>query len=172
MKCKVTLSKIEDDGYASIYVFTLEDEKTSEYHKFWDKFENDESVQWDFDVIDERIGKIIANGAEDEHFRLEGKATKALPFELGTKLRLYCYRIDVKILIVGNGGKKLKNPDPKKNRTQDFPELFNYCETIRAVGLKLEELIKIGAITKKGNELDLKYPFEINIPDNAKSKEE
>lgn len=169
MKCSVTLDKLDEEGFTSLYVFTFVGETDSEYSKFWDKFESDKTVQWEFDVIDRRITTILQYGAEDEHFRMEGKGTKALPINANSKLRLYCYRIDPGILIIGNGGIKLKNPDATKNKTKDFLELYRYCETIRVVGLKIEELLRDKTIGRKDNDLLRLKQFEINIPDDPQS---
>ena len=164
MKRKVSLEKLDEEGLASLYIFTFEGEDVSEYAKFFRKFESRKDLEWEFDVIDQRITKILENGAEDEHFRLEGKAVKALPIDTGSKLRLYCYRIDKGIIIIGNGGEKPRNPDPNKNKTKDFPELYSYCETIRTIGQQVENKIKTKEISRKGNELLNLKPFEIEIP--------
>lgn len=164
MKRKITLERLDEEGIASLYVFTIEGEVESEYHKYWNKFYENVEFQWEFDVIDERIETIIKDGAEDEHFRKEGKAVKALPFDIGSKLRLYCYRLDIDIIILGNGGVKLRNPNPKKNKTKDFPELYAYCETVRAVGLEVQRQLDNKIIKKVNNELSGLQPFVIDIP--------
>lgn len=76
---------------------------------------------------------------------------------------MYCYRIDKEILLIGNGGEKPRNPDPTKNTTKDFPELYAYCETIRNIGKQLENKIKKGEIIRKGNQLLNLQSFEIEI---------
>lgn len=165
MKRKIELEKLDEDGYASLYVFNI-DGGDYEYFKYYSEFENDKKVNWDFDVIDQRIEKILENGAEDEHFRKEGKAVKALPIETSI-LRLYCYRISPKILILGNGGLKPRNrKEPEKNKTQNFPILNKYCETIRLIGDEIKAQIKSGKVTKRGNELIGLKPFTIDIPDD------
>lgn len=170
MKRKITLEKLDEDGYASLYVIKIDDDKKYEYTKFWEKFESSKKLKWEFDLIDTRIETILMHGAEDEHFRLEGKGTKALPIELGSLLRLYCHRINKQILILGNGGYKPKNPDPTKNKTQDFPELEYYWEVVRRVGLEIEEQIKKKIISVKGNQLIGLKTFIIELPDEPKSE--
>jgi hypothetical protein len=162
VKRTITLERLDEVGYASLYVFSLDQETESEYVKFWNKYESGK-FQWEFDVIDKRIEQIIKCGAEDEHFRNEGKATKALPFDIGSRLRLYCYRLSQDLIIIGNGGIKLKNIDPEKNKTSDFPELHEYCETVRAVGLEIKRQLKTAEIKKVGNKLIGLKPFKIEI---------
>jgi hypothetical protein len=166
VKKKVILDKLDEEGFTSLYVFTFEGESDSEYEKFFNKYESNtnEKIMWAFDVIEQRINKIVELGATDDHFRPEGKGAKALPVETSI-LRLYCYRIDIGILILGNGGEKPKNKDPNKNKTENFPELHFYDKTIKAVGLELKRQLKNGTITKKGNNLIGLKPFEIIIPD-------
>lgn len=163
MKRIISLERLDEEGLASLYVFTFLGEDESEYVKYWNKFYENSEYEWEFDIIDERIEMIIRDGAEDEHFRQEGKAVKALPFDIGSKLRLYCYRLDIDIIILGNGGVKNRNPDPKKNKTQDFPELHAYCETVRAVGLEIQRQLDNGIIKRVGNQLEGLKSFEINI---------
>ncbi|MGP8215314.1 MAG: hypothetical protein ACLQQ4_07105 [Bacteroidia bacterium] len=165
MKRTIVIEKIEGEEYSEtvLYSIRFSDEEDSEYTKFYKKFENNKLVQWDFDVIDQRITKITKEGAGDEHFREEGGAVKALPFET-SKLRLYCYRLTEKILIIGNGGLKPKNPDKDKNKLIDFPELLLYAETLRVVGKILQKDIDSGlvAINRK-NELEDLEPINIEI---------
>jgi hypothetical protein len=153
----------EEGDYASIYIIKLDDDKKNELEKFDDKFENDKKVAWEFKVIYQRLNTIAEQGAEDEHFRPEGKAVKALPINAGSLLRLYCYRLDPEILIVGNGGKKPRNSDPNKNKLKDFPELEEYSKIVRAAGDELKKLIKKGIIGRDGNELYDIEPFVIEV---------
>lgn|GEM_PF-2357202 len=152
----------------------IEPKAESEYEKFWNKYEPNIKLSWEFDLIDNWIEKFLKTGCEFEEFKIVTGNTKALPIEVGSKLRLYCYRISKGILILGNGGIKLRNPDPKKNRIKDFPELFYYCETVKAVGLEIEEQlkqpIKAGKIGIIDNELQRleQNPIYINIPDEPK----
>lgn len=164
MKCKITINVLEVGKAATLYTYTFTDEKDqiSEYEKFFYKFENVDNLQWDFDVIDQRIERILENGAEDAHFRQEGKAVKALPFETSL-LRLYCYRIDVGILILGNGGIKKPNTDPQKNKLKDYPELLKYAETLRMIGSIIESKLRSGEFGKDGNELQDLDTIEIEI---------
>lgn len=172
MKRKITIEKLEEGKGATLYVFTIGNEAKSEYVKFWEKYESNKNLQWEFDVIDQWIEKFLNDGCEEEEFRRVTKTTKSLPINVGSKLRLYCYRLDKGILILGNGGEKPSNPDPKKNRIKDFPDLHYYCETIKAIGTEIEaqlkEPIKSNKIGKINNNLVRLNPIEINIQNEPK----
>jgi hypothetical protein len=148
---------------ASLYVIRFEGEEINEYFKFLDKYEENKKYRWEFDVIERRIELIARFGAEDEHFRPEGKGLKALPSDKNALLRLYCYRIDAGVLILGNGGVKNRNSDPAKNKLKHFPELFRHANTIRAVGHHIERELQTGKVTRTANKLSAISPFTIKI---------
>jgi hypothetical protein len=177
VKRKILVEKLEEGAGLTLYVFSLENETEAEYIKFWNKYETNKKLKWEFDIIDQWVEKFLENGCEFEELKRVTGNTKALPIDIGSKLRLYCYRIDKGILILGNGGEKPRNPDSKKNKIKDFPELDYYCETVKAVGLEIErqlkEPIKSGKIGRIDNDLirlDLN-PIYINIPNDPKSQE-
>lgn len=167
MNRKIQVYKLEDEleGLCTLYTFEFlyETPLTSEYQKFWNKFSEDPKVQWDFDVIDQRITKIIEFGAEDEHFRHEFGKVKALPVETSL-LRLYCYRLDSGILILGNGGIKKRNHIDSKNKLSNFPQLETYAKAVRNVGKTIADKISKKEILRNGNELSNLSPFDIEIP--------
>ncbi len=164
---------LEDGKGANLYDFTIDGEEKSEYVKFWEKYENSKALAWEFDVIDRWLEKFLQNGCEEEDFRRVTRTTKSLPIEVGSILRLYCYRLDTGIIILGNGGEKPPNPDRKKNRIQDFPDLHYYCEMVKAVGTEIEEQlkepIKSNKIGRINNTLIRLNPIIINIPNESKS---
>lgn len=168
MKRIITIIEFEDeeDKEATLYTFKFEGEDKNEYEKYWEKYENDEKIQWDFDVIDQRINKIVEEGCLDCHFRPEGGGLKAIPPTfISGKLRLYCYRVSHHILILGNGGIKLRNPDPEKNKTKDFPELYIHSETLRKIGRIVDRKIKKREIECDRKLHDFSEPIEIEIPE-------
>jgi hypothetical protein len=167
VKRTIVVEKLSGDDIlgAALYSYKFVGEKKTAFELYFDKFELEPSVEWDFDVIEQRLNKIEEYGAEDEHFRLEGKAVKALPIETSI-LRLYCYRVDVGILILGNGGLKPVNPVKEKNKLKDFPELQKYADIVRAVGDEIKRQLNNNEIGRFRNDLQDLEPFEIEIPND------
>ena len=127
---------IESDN-VSIYSPKYDGETQTEFEKFM--YDNGElenpQLKKDFDAIIAAIKKIIDDcGARENLFRPEGNNIKAIPLcieqrrgkGVGT-LRLYCIRISVKILIIGNGGIK------RVKRYEDDPILLDIVNKLRSI---------------------------------------
>ena len=88
-------------------------------------------------------------GAEDRHFRYEGKRrdrVMALPSHLETtSLRLYLLNIQSKILILGNGGLK------STTKYQEDTYLNKCVETLQKIDIELKLKEKKKIITIKGS---------------------
>lgn len=91
----------------------------SETDKFFLRFKDDPKHIKDVEIIKYWIEKIGREyGAKDRHFRPERKA-HAIPIPPPkSNLRLYCYRVNEQIVILGNGGKK------SSQKAQDSPDAF------------------------------------------------
>jgi hypothetical protein len=122
----------EEFSAVTFYVIRFKDEKESEFDKFFNKFDGDEFFEESFNIIIEWLNRIGEDGALNDHMKEEGGSLRAVP--IGTsKLRLYCFRVNECILILGNGGHK-----PKYIKAyQDDPELNKYVSDLREVGRNL-----------------------------------
>lgn len=90
MKKKTTLELVEQSEKVSLYSISFAMDKTTEFERFLNKFEEEASLD---------------KGALERYFRPEGRMNDdlcALPVESG-RIRLYCLRISDEILILGNG---------------------------------------------------------------------
>jgi hypothetical protein len=98
----------------------------NETDAFFLRFKDDPAYQKDIETIKywiQKIGK--ESGALERHFRPESAAS-AIPIAV-SKLRLYCYRIDDQIVILGNGGIK------SSQSAQNSPDAFPYFEDMNTV---------------------------------------
>lgn len=134
-----TIEIIPLDEYTSTTFYTIKfiDEEDSEYDKFCEKFDGNNEFGEDFDIIVYYLDKIGKDGPIERFFRPEGKSLKAVPTE-SSSLRLYCFRLDPNILIIGNGGHK-----PKHIRAyQDSPELNKYVSDLNECCRKLKNRLR------------------------------
>lgn len=132
MKRKIVIEPYHEE-YSSVnyYLIRFADEEESEFDKFFNKFDGDENFEDDFNILIEWLDKIGEEGASDIHFRREGgNNLKAMPIET-SKLRLYCFKVNDCIVILGNGGYK-------KTRTYQEDPLLDKCVSdLRKVGWNL-----------------------------------
>jgi hypothetical protein len=130
VKRKIVIELYEQCPAVSYYTIRFKDEEENEFDKFFNKFDGDENFEDDFNIIIEWLNKIGEEGADLCYFKPEGQSLKALPIE-GGKLRLYCFRVSECIVILGNGGNKMK-------RTyQEDPLLNKYVSDLRETGSHL-----------------------------------
>lgn len=108
-----------------------------------------------------RLDVIKRDGAEDRHFRYEGKRrdrVMALPSHLETtSLRLYLLNIQAKILILGNGGLK---------HTATYEEdenLHRQVKTLQKIDIELKQKEKDRVIVVRGTELLGELSFAIDV---------
>lgn len=132
MKRKIIIEPYHEE-YSSInyYLIRFKDEDESEFDKFFSKYDGDDAFENDFNTIIEWLDKIGDDGALDIHLRNEGGYhLKAMPLET-SKLRLYCFKVNDCIVILGNGGYK-------KTRTYQEDPLLDKCVSdLRQVGKHL-----------------------------------
>ena len=143
MKKKTTVDLIEESEVVSLYSISFEIDRTTEFERFLEKFEN--QAEWNKDYQKElyAISLILDNGALERYFRPEGKMTDevcAIPVESGN-IRLYCLRISDEILVIGNG-------DIKHTATyEEDQRLLGYVLDLQKFERLLPNDIEAGIIT-------------------------
>lgn len=144
---KATLKTLEQTDNVSLYSICFDGNAISEYEAFVQKFKEDAKLNMEYKTILLALEKIVAVGAFERFFRLEGKMNDrvaALALD-SRKLRLYCLRISDQILILGNGGEKT-------TRTyQESAELSGYVLDLQLFDKMLLEAQKEGSITIEKN---------------------
>ena len=141
------LKTLEQSDNVSLYSICFDANEISEYEDFVRKFRNDASLNKDYKTILQAIEKIVAVGAFERFFRVEGKMNDrvaALSID-SRKLRLYCLRISDQILIAGNGG--IKNT----KTYQESEELNGYVMNLQAFDKLLLDAQRKGSITIERN---------------------
>jgi hypothetical protein len=143
-------------------IYTIHDSELSftETDDFFNRFKDDPKFRQDVEIIVKWIRKIGDEGALERYFRPEDKGA-AIPIE-GSKLRLYCYRVNDEILILGNGG--LKTSQLVKNSSDAYPH-FQLINDVAFV-IKLKE--SKGHLTILGNQLHGDLKFYLNTKENER----
>jgi hypothetical protein len=132
----------------------------SETDQFFSQFKDDPKFKKDIEIIVKWIKKISSEGALERFFRPENKG-EAIPIE-SSKLRLYCYRVNDNILILGNGGQKTSRS------VQNSPEAFPHFQTINEVALIVKWKESQGKLSIEGNHLKGELRFFINPKRNER----
>ena len=137
------LKTIEQNDNVGLFSICFDGNNESEFEKFIAKFKDNAEFNKDYNAIVFALTKIIANGALERLFRIEGRMNDnvaALSLD-SRKLRLYCLRMSDKILILGNGG-------AKRTRTyQEDNELSGYVMDLQKFDKALIEAQKNGRVT-------------------------
>lgn len=137
------LKTIEQNDNVGLFSICFDGSDESEFEKFITKFKDNAEYNKDYNTIVFALTKIIANGALERLFRIEGRMNDnvaALSLD-SRKLRLYCLRMSDKILILGNGG-------AKNTRTyQEDDELSGYVIDLQKFDKALIEAQKNGKVT-------------------------
>jgi hypothetical protein len=119
----------------TLYTIREEGKTNNETDDFILRFKDDPKFKQDVETITYYIQKIGERGALERNFRPEKRAV-AIPIS-SSKLRLYGYRVNNSILILGNGGEKTSK------KVQDSPDAFPHFELMNFVAyvfnLKLEK---------------------------------
>jgi len=110
---------------AKIYTIYENGESLSETDKFFMRFKDVPKFKKDIEIIVKWIRKISNEGVLERHFRPEDEGV-AIPIET-SKLRLYGYRINDQILVLGNGGEK------SSNLVKDSPDAFPHFQLINSL---------------------------------------
>ncbi|SNU03293.1 hypothetical protein SAMN06298211_101479 [Prevotellaceae bacterium MN60] len=144
---EVTLKTIEQSDNVCLYSICFDGSEQSEFENFLATFKNNGTYNRDFNIILLALEKIIAKGALERLFRIEGKMSDnvaALAID-SKQLRLYCLRISDQILILGNGG-------VKSTRTyEEDPKLMGYVIDLQAFDKALAEAQKNGTVRIEKN---------------------
>lgn len=103
------------------------------------------------------VEQILSNGALERYFRREGKmndSVVALPV-LKSKLRLYCFRLTNKILILGNG-------DVKNTRTYEKNDtLQGYVMDLQKFEKLLKQEVRLGNVEITEKEIITDKTFDL-----------
>lgn len=149
MKRKTTLELVEQSEKVSLYSISFAKDRTTEFELFLRKFEEEASLNEDYQKILYALSIILNNGALERYFRPEGFMDDnlcALPIE-SSRIRLFCLRISDEILILGNG-------DEKRTSTyeQDV-KLYGYALDLQKFDYLLRKDIEAGIVTVEEKEL-------------------
>lgn len=149
MEKNLFIELLEDNGKVSLYSPRFEGEQYTEFEKFLLAFK--EQYPDDVKQIVYRLDIAKREGAQDRHFRYEGKMrdrVMALPSHLETtSLRLYLLNIQSRILILGNGGLK------STAKYQEDANLNKCVETLQKIDIELKLREKKKVLTIKGTQL-------------------
>jgi hypothetical protein len=143
MKKRTTLELVEQSEKVSLYSISFAMDKTTEFERFLQKFEEEASLNEDYQKILYAISIILDKGALERYFRPEGAMNDnlcALPIESGS-IRLYCLRISDEILILGNGGTK------SVETYQQDSILYGYALDLQTFDKLLQDVIRDGIVT-------------------------
>lgn len=133
MKRKIVIEPYGEDYPAvTYYLIRFKDEKESEFDKFFNKFDGVEKFEESFNIIIEWLDRVGNEGALNVHLRPEGGSLKAIPIDT-SKLRLYCFRVNECIVILGNGDHKQKHI----KAYQEDSKLNKYVSDLREAGRNL-----------------------------------
>ena len=143
MKKKTSLELVEQSEKVSLYSISFENDRTTEFEEFLQKFEKEASLNEDYQRILYAISKILDHGALERYFRPEGKMSDnlcAIPVQ-SNRIRLFCLRISNEILILGNG-------DVKRSATyEEDARLYGYALDLQRFDKLLKKDIEEGVVT-------------------------
>ena len=143
MKKKTTLELVEQSERVSLYSISFATDRTTEFERFLNKFEEEASLNTDYQKIIYALSMILDKGALERYFRPEGKLSDnlcALPID-SSRIRLFCLRVSDQILILGNGDIK---------RTSSYEEdakLYGYALDLQKFDKLLKDDIRDGIVT-------------------------
>jgi len=143
-----------------IYTIIEDGESLSETDKFFVRFKDDLKAKKDVEIIAKWIRKIGSEGALERFFRPESNG-KAIPVE-ASSLRLYCYRVNDEILILGNGGQKTSQ------KVKDSPDAFPHFQIINGLAFVLKLKTTQGTITVSKNQLSGELTFFLETNQNER----
>ena len=149
MKKKTTLELVEQSEQVSLYSISFAKDRTTEFERFLIKFEEEASLNEDYQKILFALSIILDKGALERYFRPEGNKDDnlcALPIESG-RIRLFCLRISDEILIIGNGDRK------RTNTYEQDARLLGYAMDLQKFDRLLRKDIEDGIVTVVEKEL-------------------
>jgi hypothetical protein len=158
MKRLICVELYEEHSAANYYAIRFMNEADPLIDQFVDTY-NTPEFESDLMAIGYWLEKIGERGALERYFRPEGHPkVKAIPVPPpASKLRLYCFRLDEKVLIFGGGKKKTTRA------FQDDVDLAMHVKIVRTVGSRLLKYIEHGQTTKQGKFLTGRLTFEVDL---------
>lgn len=148
MSKELKIQEVAISENAGLYSIIFDGENETEYRKFLNKFKDNSRLNNDFRDIMRVLDKIINFGALERYFRNEGKMkdrVKALSLD-SKKLRLYCIRVNEKVLIIGNGGEK-------NSRT------YQECEELNGYVMDLQKFDKVFRAVEEDGDISMDGPI-------------
>jgi len=141
----------------NFYTIHEEGKKFSETDEFFLRFKGDQNHVDDIKIIKYWIEKIgNEQGAQERYFRPE-KNARAIPI-IKSKLRLYCFRVNEQIVILGNGGKK------SSQKVKDSPDALPHFTLVNDLAYIFNMKKQKGEIVVKNNEIKGDFSFYIKEP--------
>ena len=141
--------------YEHVTIYTIREKGAghSETDRFLLRFMNEPKFQNAIQRIVYWIRNIGERGVLERYFRPERKAV-AIPIN-GGKLRLYGYRVNDQILILGNGGEKASR------KVQDSPDVFPHFNLMNDVAYFFNLKVEKGELTINSKYLEGDLTFYI-----------
>ncbi len=144
----VSIEKLEDFSFSKVkyYSVKIQDNDENEFYNFIRRMNEKNEIQDDFEKLFvwlEEIGD--REGAKERFFRHEGAANalppeaylmKAHRIKLDGGLRLYCFRLDEKVVFLFNGDIKTAQ------KAQDCPNVGKYFKQANRFAIAIDKLIK------------------------------
>ena len=168
---KVTIEPIDDFQFEKVcfYTVVLQQRSKSEFQDFSSRMMNSSDInKIDYGEIVKFIKRIGESeyGATIENFKDEKSAhrlkiveiekpKKGLPNDYG--LRLYCFRINEKVVILFNGDRKTK---PK---AQQCPKCKTFFETANLISKELGKALIADKISTDDIYIDIENDFTLSI---------
>lgn len=152
---RYTIEEFKEYQNVKIYSVKFDDENVNETDSFISRFINDDKYKDDFNTIIYWIDKIGKTGVLQRYFRPEKRAL-AIPLESGKSLRLYCYRVNDEILVIGNGGIK------SSKKVKDSPDCYPHFQLMNHVAKKMYWGLQDKKIIIKSRQLSglLEYKYQ------------
>ena len=141
------------------YTIRIQAEALSETDKFFERFMNSPYAQdlgnikyW----LKDKIGE--ERGASERYFRPEKKAHALPPPIPASNLRLYCWRCNDGVVLLGNGGVKTSK------KAKDSPDCYPHFELMNAVvGEIKRKRLTCSDFPKEGKTINLTINLENHV---------
>lgn len=142
MEKKTTLELVEQSERVSLYSISFAMDRTTEFERFLNKFEEEASLNTDYQKIIYALSMILDKGALERYFRPEGKMSDNLCALLIDSSRIrFFLRVSDQILILGNG-------DVKRTASyEDDAKLYGYALDLQKFDKLLKDDIRDGIVT-------------------------
>lgn len=160
MKRYFEIKEYTNGDKTRIYTVHEKGESMSETDKFLYRFKDNPKFKKDIEIIVKWVRKIGSEGALERFFRPESNG-EAIPV-VASDLRLYCYRINNNILVLGNGGIKTSQ------KVQDSPDAYPHFQIINDLAFAVNLKISQGKVIISENKLSGNLTFFTNYRKNER----